>query len=72
MIRGTVVDEAGAPVAGASVRAKGYDRSDDVATSGPDGRFLLRVAGPYRVHSRGRRARPNSGLRLGRPRSTMT
>ena len=46
-LRGTVVDEAGAPVVGASVRAKGNVKSDDVATSGADGRFLLRVGGHF-------------------------
>lgn len=63
-IRGTVVDEAGAPVAGAAVRAKGYEKSDDAATSGADGRFLLRVGGPFRVHT-AIIAEADGGARLG-------
>ncbi len=48
-VRGRVVDAGGKPVAGAAVRGVSYDGEAPVlrdATSGPDGRFLLRLPRP--------------------------
>lgn len=45
-IPGAVVDAAGKPVAGASVRVIGRSGEPAEAVSGPDGRFLVRGPGP--------------------------
>ncbi len=45
-VEGQVVDEAGAPVAGASVNGVWLGKAPEDARTGPDGRFSLRMGGP--------------------------
>ncbi len=45
IVAGLVVDEAGAPVAGATVNATWSREGPEDATTGPDGRFSLRITG---------------------------
>ncbi len=64
LLEGQVVDEAGAPVAGASVNALWFRKAPEDARTGPDGRFALRLVGPIR--SRGLiRATADDGRRMG-------
>lgn len=51
-IPGAVVDAAGKPVAGASVRMIGRSGEPAEVVSGPDGRFLVRVPGPMENRAR--------------------
>ncbi len=51
-IPGVVIDAAGQPVAGASVRVLGRSGEPDEVVSGPDGRFLVRVPAPMEDRAR--------------------